>query len=521
MLMLVDSTLLMAATGQDNLRKGLDYVAQDNYPMAMKYFTKSMETAEQEGDQRTLAKSMGYVGNVYYNLYDYARCLQYQLKGYEIARKTDDRHMQGNFLINIVATYCKQKNSAKAHEYFKMLEQMPAPDDNLRFRYFLIYNRARIAALDGNLPDALAYHKEALEYAVKNKMDSVFQFYQYCEMGQLYSADGNYTDALRCAKICEKGAAGGGTRDLMTSVYLLLADSYGGLGNTEEEMQYRTKYFALSDSLFNRKYVSQADHDLMEYETRRTSEQIHSLNHVINYQLAAIVASSVFVVVLAMMLFLLWRNNRKLRSVRLVLLERNRELQQQDDNARSLLEQLTNEKEQQLQSAAEESAAQTADAQETTSETAAGATTDAPEDTREKAAGEARQGDALLSKEQANLLLRRIVKVMGDISVISDPDFSLNMLAEAVGSNTRYVSWVINDTYNKNFKNLLNEHRIREACRRLSDSEHYGNVTIQAIYESVGYTNAVSFIRAFRKINGMTPSEYQSLVAEQRAAGAS
>ena len=34
-------------------------------------------------------------------------------------------------------------------------------------------------------------------------------------------------------------------------------------------------------------------------------------------------------------------------------------------------------------------------------------------------------------------------------------------------------------------------------------------MTIQAIYEEVGYRNAVSFIRAFKKVNGMTPSEYQ------------
>ena len=41
--------------------------------------------------------------------------------------------------------------------------------------------------------------------------------------------------------------------------------------------------------------------------------------------------------------------------------------------------------------------------------------------------------------------------------------------------------------------------------------ENYQNQTIQAIYESVGYRNSVSFLRAFKKIYGMTPSEYQKL----------
>ena len=42
-------------------------------------------------------------------------------------------------------------------------------------------------------------------------------------------------------------------------------------------------------------------------------------------------------------------------------------------------------------------------------------------------------------------------------------------------------------------------------------------MTIQAVYEEVGYTNAVSFIRAFRKVNGMTPSEYQKILRQDTA----
>ena len=47
-----------------------------------------------------------------------------------------------------------------------------------------------------------------------------------------------------------------------------------------------------------------------------------------------------------------------------------------------------------------------------------------------------------------------------------------------------------------------------------TDEEHYGHMTIQAIYEEVGYTNAVSFNRTFKKINGMTPAMYKKLAAD-------
>lgn len=122
-------------------------------------------------------------------------------------------------------------------------------------------------------------------------------------------------------------------------------------------------------------------------------------------------------------------------------------------------------------------------------------------------------------REKRLKLLGQINEVINDGKSISDPDFSLQKLADAVGSNTKYVSQVINEYYNKNFKTLLNECRLREATRRLADQEHYGNMTIQAIYEEVGYTNAVSFIRAFKRMYGITPSEYQKNAAEKNQGG--
>lgn len=117
-------------------------------------------------------------------------------------------------------------------------------------------------------------------------------------------------------------------------------------------------------------------------------------------------------------------------------------------------------------------------------------------------------------KDIQDKLLYKILSVFEDISVISDPDFSLNAMADKVGSNTKYVSVVINRTYHKNFKTLLNEYRIKEACRRMTDSD-YDRYTIKAIACEVGFRNTVSFIRCFKNIMGMTPSIYQKLSKER------
>jgi AraC-like DNA-binding protein len=62
-----------------------------------------------------------------------------------------------------------------------------------------------------------------------------------------------------------------------------------------------------------------------------------------------------------------------------------------------------------------------------------------------------------------------------------------------------------------NFKSYLNEFRIREASKRLADNDVYGNMTIKAISEGVGYNSVNNFIIAFKRIVGITPSAYQKM----------
>ena len=113
------------------------------------------------------------------------------------------------------------------------------------------------------------------------------------------------------------------------------------------------------------------------------------------------------------------------------------------------------------------------------------------------------------------MLLVSIAQVMERTETVCAPDFSLTMLAQLVGSNTKYVSWVINTKYGKNFKTFLNEYRIRTASQMLVDTEKYGNLTIATIAERVGYKSPASFHLAFKKVYGMTPAVYIKLARQK------
>lgn len=117
-----------------------------------------------------------------------------------------------------------------------------------------------------------------------------------------------------------------------------------------------------------------------------------------------------------------------------------------------------------------------------------------------------------LDEDEKVVITERIFKLFEDSEEYLSTDFNLNKLADLVGSNYKNVSQVINENFKKNFNTLLNEYRIKEACRRMGDLARYGNYTIEAIGESVGFGSRSTFISTFKKITGLTPSEYQRQV---------
>ena len=119
-----------------------------------------------------------------------------------------------------------------------------------------------------------------------------------------------------------------------------------------------------------------------------------------------------------------------------------------------------------------------------------------------------------LDEDRISELCDKIDRALLDNSLICSPDFSLQQLAEHIGSNYKYVSQVINDRYQKNFRLLVNEARVKEACRRLGDPEHYGNLTIEAISTGLGFKSRSNFAVTFKKITGISPSDFQKMARE-------
>ena len=89
-----------------------------------------------------------------------------------------------------------------------------------------------------------------------------------------------------------------------------------------------------------------------------------------------------------------------------------------------------------------------------------------------------------------------------------DKDYSAKKLAEDLGTNTRYISAVVNVRFHMNYTSFVNKFRIEEAMAILVD-RRYQNLRMEEVSDMVGFANRQSFYASFYKIMNMTPREYR------------
>lgn len=465
------------------------------YPEALDYYTQGLDRAKSDGEDSIYYACTGNIGNIYAVMEDYRHALHYYLKGYQASADRGDKEMQWSFATNIVAVYCRMGKVDDARVFFKQQMNIGSADVT-RNKYHSLSNQAQIAIADGDYKMAEYYIKEAIDYATAKGLSAEYKVSPYMNLAEMKFDHGDMRAAFDIYRQCADSLKSRRDLPMLVGIYKKMYEASMAMGDTAEADMYRHKYLSLSDSVFNTSQFNIAAGKLFEYENAETQKRVDSLVHRNRAQLIVIAVFVVLVAALALLYVTLRRKNRMLLDARQTLMRKNEELTAGDRRQKKLLEQYV--------------AALNNLENHTVDNSGA-----VPEQLAEPIADDSlkKQQGISLGEEQRNRLLNSITSILENVEVIARSDFNLNMLADMVGTNTKYVSWVINDTYGKNFKTLLNEYRIREACRRMADREHYANVTIQTIYEELGYSSAAGFINAFRNVNGMTPSAYLKLVS--------
>ena len=115
---------------------------------------------------------------------------------------------------------------------------------------------------------------------------------------------------------------------------------------------------------------------------------------------------------------------------------------------------------------------------------------------------------ALVSPKVMDELKEKILNIILIQKKYKDKNYSAAKLAEDLGTNTRYISAVVNVRFHMNYTSLVNKYRIEEAMALLVD-RRYKDLNMEDISDMVGFSNRQSFYASFYKINGCTPRAYK------------
>lgn len=115
---------------------------------------------------------------------------------------------------------------------------------------------------------------------------------------------------------------------------------------------------------------------------------------------------------------------------------------------------------------------------------------------------------SLVSPKLMDELKEKILDIILIQKKYKDKDYSAKKLAEDLGTNTRYISAVVNVRFHMNYTSFVNKFRIEEAMTLLVD-KRYQDLNMEDISDMVGFANRQSFYAAFYRINGITPREYK------------
>ena len=488
------------------MEKGIKYQQMDSLQQAQVCFNIVAERgyASQQREERLMSvdASMNLWSIYFYTFYDYPRCFDYLNKARDVIEDLDVDNARVWLglacMYQTISEECHSKElGGKSLEYY--IKAMTAAirsndDDNTDKAATSVVSMASIQhGLESikdewrkyeQLPDGQPvrvlrrYNKllyKAYQHMEKQEYDqavTIFNqqlgfidedeyprlvYFTLAEKAKVYVRQQRYDQAVSALSHAEQIADSLHMKDCMLEVYGLLANCHQLSGHQHLYEDYRERSLALRDTLTSYRQMTSINESEFQNEMKQIEREMNEMQQHRQHLIMTLVVIGAFALIVATFLIILFRQNAKLRHSNRQLYLKNVAMLRAEEASKS---------------------------------------------EQNKYAG------SNLMDDDKKQLLQRIDHVMDTSEEIYSPDFSVERLAQLIDSKYKYVSQVINEYYDQNFNNFINQYRIKEACKRIDNHGQYANMTIEAIANSVGFRSRSSFFTAFKRITGLTPSEY-------------
>lgn len=530
------------------LAKGYHCIEEAKYDSSMIYYSmvvnRYYDNSYAKKDLPDIIKAMQNLGIIYMTFsYDYKKSYEYLLEAKELAERTKSYEKLPNIyncIANILQLSKESGNSKDATEVIAMLRKS--------FNTALKLKDYQTLALAMDNLVTLSFDKTGKAYNIskeikifrklcagKGKGETLQAFFM-CSAYEAYrqnnnakaisvleqaintvgdnplayrgilSSQGLITKIYRDAKQYDKAIASinaaldiarkNNSLDFITTLYRDLSEIYNEMGDTALANKWELEYLRSNEKLQGEGQLSTVKNVKFMRELNKANEQVRELSEKRRLQNILFCCVLVVTAVIGGLLYRIYRANRKIRSNNRHLYRNYVEMLGKEEQARAQRE--INEK-------------RISDLEAQLREARSVTTTSTEENIETESTQKVKYQNSRMTGDDTKELYSAVVNIMESSPEIYRLGFNVDRLSELVHSRPRYVSQAINQEYGSNFNSLLNEYRIKEACRRLGGNPDYANMTIEGIAESVGFKSRTSFGALFKSITGLSPSAYQKM----------
>ncbi len=473
---------------------------RSNYSIAFSYFKKAIQIADEP-----IYQAYNNIAGIYLFYNDYKNARQYLTQAFDISLEQKNWESLSNSLQNLIFLGWKMDSLASLQpqiERYRSVDSIPPSLSG----YTIGIADGTIAASKGQYREAIRIFSGIINADSTILSANHFVYNTPLYIAKCYMALKDYPLAMQYLKTVEEEIRRINDYYMLMYVYNLQIECCQQDGNAEGARKAKYDLLNLKDSINTVEELEKIKNIEFFDEVDKYEKQVVELSHQKNTRTRVAIISCLALLVVALLFIVAIIQNRRLR-------ESNKELYRKTDE---LVRQADSEK---LQRTAYKKKIdgfieKIASLQGTintlrSASLPASSTPIAEEPTTAPAASSPLPDDQ-------SAIVEKIYQQLDDVDFICQPDLTVERLAQAIGIHDRYVSQVINESTNKNFNTLLNEYRIREACKRLTDFDTYGQMTNETIAEGLGYKSRSHFIRTFKKMTGLTPSQYQKIAREEQ-----
>lgn len=523
---------------RDQVQAGYQFIKNKEPKKALLYYKKaaaSVSAVPTSSELKDYAKALTNIGYIYLFFYNNPeKAYPYLLRGKKLAQENGFHDILGGAYDNMAKIYDDFGDAEKALDTYSLALQHAVSDstDISPWIQLMIFNDMVACAMANDMPSRIAddlktfdtlpvydipmgrYSKQlcrALQKTLEGKpgegtdilrsatelIDSRIDIDRYrvdhfLTLGNLYHVMQLEDSAEVCVDTAMSIALKHNIADKLPRIYNAKSVIDKAQGDSYHHSLWKLKSYSTGDSLYKTNTYGKiiSLEPILDIDVLQQRMKVEELKHHNRITLIWILTGAF--IIIALLLVYIFSRNIKLKASYQNLAARHRESVRQSEANNRLQREY-------------EATIDSLKAKLHEAESNAGCS--GQSEAEDEAAPSARVTLAIADEERLRIM-GAVNEIMSTSEEICSSDFSLERLAELTKTKPRYLSAIINDTAGKSFSQMLAEVRISKACSMLLSPDFRKSLTLEGVAQAIGYRSRTHFTSIFKKITGLTPTQY-------------